>query len=431
MPAIISVEKISKLYQIGAVQTQGGSLRESLADLMRGRTKIFGRNGHLRREDLWALRDVSFTIEQGEIVGVLGSNGAGKSTLLKILSRITAPTSGRIELYGRVGSLLEVGTGFHPELTGRENIYLNGAILGMKQEEINRKLDEIIAFSEIERFIDTPVKYYSTGMYMRLAFAIAAHLEPEILIVDEVLAVGDAAFQKKCLGKMDEVTKEGRTIIFVSHNMIAVQSLCKRALWLRQGQLIADGAAKDVIAKYLVSQDDPIDAAEEMWDNFAEAPGNNLVRLHRVVVRPEEQDDNHPLTMKSSFRIDVELWNLVPDMHLHVTLHLKTAQGVVAFTTANLNDSPWLGRGMPAGLFRCSCHVPGNLLNTGLHRFKIFIVRDLSDVIFEYDSTVSFEIHDLEERELGHQFGREPGVVQPILKWTTEYLEPAAVQIAV
>src|SRR5712692_698878 len=251
MPKIITVENISKLYYIGAHEHQGGSLRESFTAGLRDPLSLVRRNGKTRGEELWALNDVSFDVEQGEILGIIGRNGAGKSTLLKILSRITKPTTGRIEIDGRVGSLLEVGTGFHPELTGRENIFLNGAMLGMGRHEIGRKFDEIVAFSEIERFIDTPVKRYSSGMYTRLAFAIAAHLEPEILIVDEVLAVGDLAFQKKCLGKMGGAAKDGRTVLFVSHAMEAVRKLCGRGILLDRGEIVAQGRIEDVIAKYV------------------------------------------------------------------------------------------------------------------------------------------------------------------------------------
>src|SRR5437763_16103246 len=249
MPPAIRVSNLSKLYHLG-VRSPGGyrTLRESL---MAAVTAPFRRREDAARNDLWALKDVSFEVNRGEVVGIIGRNGAGKSTLLKILSRITEPTEGEVEIAGRVGSLLEVGTGFHPELTGRENVYLNGAILGMKRSEIDRRFDEIVAFSEIERFLETPVKHYSSGMYTRLAFAVAAHLNPEILIVDEVLAVGDAAFQKKCLGKMGDVAGQGRTVLFVSHNMQAVRQLCSRAMWLHAGSVAADGPAAEVTEKYL------------------------------------------------------------------------------------------------------------------------------------------------------------------------------------
>ena len=251
---VIHVEELGKQYRIGQRQ-KNRTLRDALVDRVAASSRRLLRNGgeDAANNSIWALRDVSFEVKQGEVLGVIGRNGVGKSTLLKILSRITKPTTGCVRIRGRVGSLLEVGTGFHPELTGRENIYLNGAILGMKRAEIERKFDEIVAFAEVERFLDTPVKRYSSGMYVRLAFAVAAHLEPEILIVDEVLAVGDAAFQRKCLGKMSDVASGGRTVLFVSHNMNAVQRLCSQAVLLEQGQLVAAGQTEDVVNLYLAN----------------------------------------------------------------------------------------------------------------------------------------------------------------------------------
>jgi len=250
MRHIIKVENLSKQYRIGARRNPHPTLRESIAGAVKAPLNWFGRNGHSEDNTIWALKDVSFEAMPGEVVGIIGRNGAGKSTLLKILSRITEPTTGQVDLYGRVGSLLEVGTGFHTELSGRENVYLNGAILGMNRSEIDQKFDEIVAFAEIEKFIDTPVKQYSSGMYMRLAFAVAAHLEPEILVVDEVLAVGDAAFQKKCLGKMENVAREGRTVLFVSHNMGAVSNLCKTGLFIDKGKIAFLGEIQKTIDCY-------------------------------------------------------------------------------------------------------------------------------------------------------------------------------------
>jgi lipopolysaccharide transport system ATP-binding protein len=249
----IRAEQLSKQYRIGYKKASYQTFREALTAAVRAPVRWITGDKIQERNTIWALDDVSFEINHGEAVGIIGRNGSGKSTLLKILSRITRPTSGRAEIFGRVGSLLEVGTGFHPELTGRENIYLNGAILGMHRKEIDRKFDEIVAFSEIERFLDTPVKYYSSGMYVRLAFAVAAHLEPEILVVDEVLAVGDAEFQKKCLGKMGDVASEGRTVLFVSHNLRAVQNLCSRSILLLKGKIVTDGVTENVINTYLSS----------------------------------------------------------------------------------------------------------------------------------------------------------------------------------
>jgi lipopolysaccharide transport system ATP-binding protein len=254
MKPIIQVRGLGKRYQIGAAQASYATLRETVMNVVRSPFSAF-RSG-TKSESLWALRDVSFEVMPGDVVGVIGRNGAGKSTLLKVLSQITEPTTGEVDLYGRIASLLEVGTGFHPELTGRENVYLNGAILGMRKREIDRKFDEIVAFSEVEQFLDTPVKRYSSGMYVRLAFAVAAHLEPEILVVDEVLAVGDVAFQRKCLGKMSDVASQGRTVLFVSHNMPAVKSLCRRAMLLQEGRLVLDGEMNSVVNKYLTADTD-------------------------------------------------------------------------------------------------------------------------------------------------------------------------------
>jgi lipopolysaccharide transport system ATP-binding protein len=247
----IRAEKLGKQYRIGTFKAPYATLRESLVGAVQAPFKFLRGRKDPADRTIWALKGVSFEVHHGEVVGIIGRNGAGKSTLLKILSRITEPTEGYAEIQGRIGSLLEVGTGFHPELTGRENIYLNGAILGMRKAEIDRKFDEIVAFAEVEKFLNTSVKYYSSGMYVRLAFSVAAHLEPEILLVDEVLAVGDAGFQKKCLGKMGEVAKEGRTVLFVSHNMAAVEALCNRAYWLKEGRLVDSGAVSDIIRRYL------------------------------------------------------------------------------------------------------------------------------------------------------------------------------------
>lgn len=420
MNPIIRVEELSKEYQIGAAQAAYSTLRESL--MARVRAPLRGGDGP-RTTDLtvWALKDVSFEVRPGEVVGVIGRNGAGKSTLLKILSRITEPTRGRARIRGRVGSLLEVGTGFHPELTGRENIYLNGAILGMKRAEIEDRFDEIVAFAELERFLDTPVKHYSSGMYMRLAFAVAAHLEPEILLVDEVLAVGDASFQKKCLGKMGDVARAGRTVLFVSHNTVAVQSLCKRTLWFENGEIVKSGSSGAVVSEYLNHSFEGTTANEESWPNIACAPGNHAVRLHALRVRAEKGNPGEPLTMKTPLSIEVEFWNLVPDAQLHITLHLYTENGIIAFSTGNANAPDWQDRRIPAGLFRSVCHVPGDLLNAGRHRFVVLVVRDRASVIYKYDSALSFEILDLRGREAGW-YGREPGIVQPALNWTTEHI---------
>ena len=419
MKPIVRIEGLSKQYQLGSRESAYDTLRESVVEAMRAPFKrLPGRNGTRNRETIWALKNLNFEVAPGEALGIIGRNGGGKSTLLKVLSRITQPTTGRVELFGRVASLLEVGTGFHPELTGRDNIYLNGAILGMKRAEIERKFDQIIEFAELEKFLDTPVKRYSSGMYMRLAFAVASHLEPEILIVDEVLAVGDAQFQKKCLGKMSNVATQGRTVLFVSHNMIAVQSLCQRAVWLDQGEMVSEGPANSVISDYLTSGIKR--QLEEAWDDVETAPGNEIFRLRRV--RVQSQSDSNSLSIKTPFLIEIEYWNLLPRARLHIALHLYTERDIIAFTTGNgievANDEACT----KTGLFRCTCYVPGDLLNTGRHRFVVLAVRDGNSVIFRHESSVSFEILDLQAREVS-SYGREPGVVKPVLKWTTEYIE--------
>jgi lipopolysaccharide transport system ATP-binding protein len=368
---------------------------------------------------LWALKDVSFEVKRGEVVGIIGRNGAGKSTLLKILSRITEPTEGYADIIGRVGSLLEVGTGFHPELTGRENIYLNGSILGMKRAEIERRFDEIVAFAEIERFIDTPVKYYSSGMYVRLAFAVAAHLEPEILLVDEVLAVGDAAFQKKCLGKMQEVGREGRTILFVSHNMTAVQNLCQRCVWLDSGRTSEDGPSGQVISSYLKTSFSPL--TEQVWDEAESAPGCETVKLHRMCVHPEDGSSQDPITVRTPFVMEFEYWNLEPGAYLNLSVHILNELGMTVFNTGPVNEPVWHKKAFPAGLFRSMCRVPGDLLNNGIHRALLLVVKNQGVIIYRLDEALIFNVRD-GDRE-GY-LGEWPGAVRPNLEWRTELVEP-------
>jgi len=320
MKPIVKVEHVSKRYQLGAREAAYSTFREALVDLARTPLKRL-RNGNrrLERKSIWAVNDVSFEILPGAVVGIIGRNGAGKSTLLKVLSRITEPTRGRIELYGRIASLLEVGTGFHHELTGRENIYLNGAILGMRRGEIKQKFDEIVSFAEVENFIDTPVKHYSSGMYLRLAFAVAAHLEPEILMVDEVLAVGDARFQRKCLDKMQDVGKQGHTVLFVSHNMPAVTRLCPRTILLDNGRILRDGPSHEVISAYLSSGLGTTAARE--WADMSTAPGDDVVRLRAIRVRGEDgkvadaMDIHRPIGIEMEFEVMEDGHILVPNHH--------------------------------------------------------------------------------------------------------------------
>jgi lipopolysaccharide transport system ATP-binding protein len=315
----IRIEHLYKRYEIGAVRQRYTTLCDQLSDGLKG---LLGRNGHRRSSEniIWALKDVSFEVKQGEIVGIIGRNGAGKSSLLKILTRITEPTAGRAEIYGRVGSLLEVGTGFHPELTGRENIYLNGAILGMRKAEIDYKFDEIVAFAEVEKFIDTPVKRYSSGMYVRLAFAVAAHLEPEILLVDEVLAVGDVAFQNKCLGRMGDVARGGRTVLFVSHNMAAMASLTHRSVWLEGGEIRAIGSTQEVLESYLNSMESDSQSVGFVSLTARPRPENGIVapraQLEWVGTRDREGNQRNifaegaPIVIELGFKVHNKSRNL-------------------------------------------------------------------------------------------------------------------------
>jgi lipopolysaccharide transport system ATP-binding protein len=425
---VIRVENLSKRYRIGLKEEMHDTLVGALADFVKSpvknlrrlrRLSTFREEGHDAEDIIWALKDASFEVQRGEVVGIIGRNGAGKTTLLKVLSRITHPTSGRVEIRGRVSSLLEVGTGFHKELTGRENVYLNGAILGMKKDEIDRKFDEIVDFSGIEKFIDTPVKYYSSGMYVRLAFAVAAHLEPEILLVDEVLAVGDAAFQKKCLGKMGDVAKEGRTVLFVSHNMIAVQSLCERTIWLNDGKIVEDGQSGQVVSSYLQTSFSTL--TEQVWDDVATAPGNDKVRIRRACVRPTNGSPPDPITIRTPLVLEFEYWNLEPGAHLNLSLSLFNENGVEVFATGPVHEPVWHGRPFPAGLFRSACHVPGDLLNDGTYRVVLRVVNQGRGV-FRYGDILSFEVRDAVEMR-GSWYGKWPGAVRPDLEWSTELVE--------
>lgn len=419
MKPIIKVENLSKRYRLGTRQSSYATLRESIVQAARSPLRLLRRNGRAEGEILWALKDVSFDVRAGEVLGVIGRNGAGKSTLLKVLSRIVEPTQGRVDLYGRVGSLLEVGTGFHPELTGRENVYMNGAILGMRRAEIARQFDAIVEFSEVGRFIDTPVKHYSSGMYMRLAFAVAAHLEPEILIVDEVLAVGDASFQKKCLGKMGKVAKEGRTVLFVSHNLTAVQSLCSRVVWLDGGRVAADGGSDQIVSDYLKTSFSAL--AEQAWDDPSNAPGDETVRLKSARVRPLNGSPSDPITVRTPFVLEFEYWNLRPRTVLNLSLHLVNEQGVLLFNTGPVKEPVWQGRPFPAGLFRSECIVPGELMNDGAVRVTLYVVKDRSVVLFKHEDILSFDVReDAETRSAWYQ--KWPGALRPMLEWKTDLL---------
>jgi lipopolysaccharide transport system ATP-binding protein len=405
----IRVENLSKRYRIGARQKRANTLRETLGNLAASPFDYLRHTlrGPTEEEIIWALKDVSFEVKRGEVVGIIGRNGAGKTTLLKVLSRITEPTEGRAELNGRVASLLAVGTGFHPELTGRENIYLNGAILGMKRAEIDRKFDEIVAFAEIEKFMDTPVKRYSSGMYVRLAFAVAAHLEPEILLVDEVLAVGDAAFQKKCLGKMGDVAREGRTVLFVSHNMIAIRRLCERVIWLDKGIIAALGDAGRVVGDYLESG--TLAIFERIWNDPNTAPGTDMVRLHHVSIEPMDEEENELITVKTPIRLNAAFWNYLPNAVLNFSVVLSNLDGTVIFNTGSR------GHSFPRGLVWGSFVIPGDFLNDGTYIVRLLLVKDETRILLDMDNLLLFEVHDIERASDWHQ--KWIGAVRPRFDW--------------
>jgi lipopolysaccharide transport system ATP-binding protein len=409
---VIKAENLSKLYYLG------GSSHNSLRDALAGFIKNPKRD---KKRELWALRDVSFEVKDGETLGIIGKNGAGKSTLLKILSRITKPTSGKVEIYGRVGSLLEVGTGFHNELTGRENIFLNGAILGMKRAEIEKKFDEIVAFSEIEKFLDTPVKHYSSGMYMRLAFAVAAHLEPEILIVDEVLAVGDIAFQKKCLRKMRDVGESGRTVLFVSHDMQAVGRLCSRAIWIKDGQIARNDKTPVVVGAYLREQSEK--GTEKIWKDATDAPGNEFMRLRKVRVRDEKGNVASVADIGSPVGIEITYQILQDEKIITPTFHLYNEQGICVFVSFD-QDKNWRYKPRKKGIYVSTAWIPANFLAEGTMFVTVIMAtfEPLAVHLIERDA-VTFRVTDKIKGDSarGNYVGEMPGVVRPILEWETEF----------
>ena len=422
----LHAEGLSKRYRVGRgwaepKPTLGGRLVQAVTAPIRNYREVRRLSSFEGDEEgvHWALRDVSFDVKHGEVVGVIGRNGAGKSTLLKVLSRITAPTKGRALVHGRVGSLLEVGTGFHPDLTGRENIYLNGAVLGMDRAYVERRFDEIVEFSGVEKFIDTPVKRYSSGMYLRLAFAVAAHLEAEIMIVDEVLAVGDAQFQKKCIGKMSSVGAEGRTVLFVSHNLTAVRTLCQRAIVLRQGRLAADLSAAEAVEQYIAEIRDSV--LEQTWPEEATAPQNVTTRIRRVALRDVNGADPLEVTTATPLRVDIDYDARYEGAQPAIKLTLYDLENNVAFESFNNREREWYGRPMPAGGFRTSCHIPGNLLNAQGYVAEITMYSAQYTDWYILKDVLRFEVTD--SSELRNDYFREYlGAVRPALEWTTHRL---------
>jgi lipopolysaccharide transport system ATP-binding protein len=413
---IIRVENLSKRYVIRHNAKRADTFRDAVMSSARALGNRLrhplGPRANGSQEEFWALKDVDFEVKRGDVVGIIGRNGAGKSTLLKILSRITEPSTGRITIDGRVASLLEVGTGFHSELSGRENIYLNGAILGMARREITKKFDQIVAFAEVEKFIDTPVKHYSTGMYMRLAFAVAAHLEPEILVVDEVLAVGDSAFQKKSLGKMHDVAEDGRTVLFVSHNMQAMTTLCDRAILLRHGQLVHQGSAPEVVRFYLDSRVDQ--NAEMSWTDET-APGDTTARLKAVRVLDEQEHVEFDHAISKPIAVEMEVDVLKSGYRIDTSIHVLNEDGLCLFAVgATLN--PEGNCFASPGRYRSICRIPAHFLNDGKHYVSAFVVRDANQINIQVHETVAFMAHDY-GTDRGGYVGKIIGAVRPLLAW--------------
>lgn len=423
---VIQVENLSKQYRLGQIGT--GTIRDDFNRFwarVRGKedpTLKIGQTNTLNTtsssqvpsgakvgvekqqpEYIWALKDINFSVHQGEVLGIIGKNGAGKSTLLKILSKVTAPTTGAIKVKGRIASLLEVGTGFHPELTGRENIFLNGAILGMTKAEIRGKFDEIVDFSGVANYVDTPVKRYSSGMYVRLAFAVAAHLEPEILVVDEVLAVGDAEFQKKALGKMQDVSKtDGRTVLFVSHNMTAIKSLCKNAILLKDGRIEDMGNANTMVDKYM-----KINAQHHNrnvnYANITEARGNENIRIKNINITPDD------ITIENEIVLHFEFWNTSDEKNIKIAFDLVNIQEQIVFGSAtdiSVDDGE-------IGI--TNCHIPANLLNDDTYSIHLFFFTEGMRSLFLQKDIVSFEVKDI-NRDYAY-YGKVNGVIRPVLKW--------------
>ncbi|WP_153799449.1 ABC transporter ATP-binding protein [Foetidibacter luteolus] len=416
---VIKIESLSKQYRLGQVG------RRTLShDINRWWYKVLGkgdpyakvgqeneRSKKAESEYVWALRDICFNVRQGQVLGVIGRNGAGKSTLLKILSKVTAPTTGQIKLNGKIASLLEVGTGFHPELSGRDNIFLNGAILGMSRKEVQRKFDAIVSFSGVERYIDTPVKRYSSGMYVRLAFAVAAHLEPDILIVDEVLAVGDAEFQKKCLGKIKDVSeKDGRTVLFVSHNMSAVKALCDSCLVLKNGKTFFLGNSLEGVG-YYESEVESI-ASSLFHEDIKQAPGNDLVKIVSFTVRPTK---NNAITVRSGIEVEVVVYSFLENRNLDVTFDLKTGGDITVFHCGCVITSQKNSR---KGSYKVSFTLPPFLLNVGMYYFSLIVGEDMRVALFKLGSFVGFKV--LHESD-GANHSALPGIISPRIEYQVEY----------
>jgi lipopolysaccharide transport system ATP-binding protein len=427
----IKVEGISKRYRIGLKEQRHDSVGGALVGFIKNPIKNYrkyrslysfddveGKSNSDSPDIVWALRDVSFTVERGEALGIIGRNGAGKSTLLKILARITNPTKGRAVVYGRISSLLEVGTGFHPELTGRENIYLNGTILGMRKREIDRKLDEIVDFSGVEKYIDTPVKRYSSGMKVRVAFAVAAYLEPEILIIDEVLAVGDAEFQKKCLGKMGEVAKEGRTVLFVSHNMGAITQLCEKVFLFNQGQLKLTGTPNDVISSYLSSTT----TNSAVWTGSSARPDDLEVQINSARVLSADDRPATIVDFDSQFKVEIAYEVIHPVRNLSILYRMADSLGSIIFESFDTDTTDLLNHVRHPGRYRSICKVPAPFLRPGRYHLTVlaFIHEKGKQTRDIHENVLSFNIS-----EVNYHLNRNRyGFVMPILQWEVHPVNP-------
>ncbi len=422
MSSIIQVHNLSKRYRIGLKEQRHDTFAQQLLAMVKAPLQNFRQLRSMSKfgEDddsvFWALKDLNFEVQQGEVLGIIGHNGAGKSTLLKILSKITEPTAGEVRIKGRIAALLEVGTGFHQDLTGRENIYMNGTILGMSKKEIDRKLDEIIDFSGVEKYVDTPVKFYSSGMKVRLGFAVAAHLEPEILIIDEVLAVGDAEFQKKCLGKMESVAGEGRTVLFVSHNMMAVRNLCQKALVLKHGSLKYHGETEDAIDFYLKEYSE---TRRRLQYAPEDAPGNQEAKFLRAEVLPLTGKD-WPLREGEGFRLEFEFLYLGKDRtNLDVTFHLVDEYSNLVFvgSSARNNSQEYFNNGQ----VKATCEIPPDIMNHGTYSVsRLLLVRNRGVIVLSVSDPISFEIVTSPADAFGWM-GKKEGVVKPKLNWQLSY----------
>jgi lipopolysaccharide transport system ATP-binding protein len=418
----IRAEGLGKEFHISQLQRGRKTFREVVVETFLSPARRMARllRGHAigaadLDDTIWALRSVDFEIRRGEVVGIIGKNGAGKSTLLKILSRITEPTEGFVEIHGRAGSLLEVGTGFHPELTGRENIYLNGAILGMRKAEIDRKFDEIVAFAEVGRFLDTPVKHYSTGMQTRLGFAVAAHLDPEILIVDEVLAVGDAAFQQKCLGKMQDVASGGRTVVFVSHNMGSITQLCKQAMWLDHGTLKLNGNAPEVVSKYLSEGTE----TSSVWNSPETSHHSREMAFKRIRILSADGAESSVLDFNSSFDIEIAYDVMSPLRHAIVGYYLHDLHGNRLWESQDVDTGISNGQIREPGSYLSACRIPGQILRPGRYFLTVFCYIPMRRPLAYHENVLSFEISTA-----GYQFHlNRVGLTTPLLDWTVQRLE--------